>query len=171
MPKEELREALGRDMDSRAFGSLFQQWQEEKTIRVEANLARSATFAVQLSEKQSAVLERMEIFYRQCGIAAPLIEDVSREIKAPPDAVSALLKLGTAHGKFVRVADGVYYDAQTVAALQQTLREMAQKTGSVTVAAFRDLTQTNRKFAMQALEYFDKIRFTRRSGDERTLVE
>ena len=48
MPKEELRESLGRDMDSRAFVSLFQQWQEEKTIRVEANLARFATFAVQL---------------------------------------------------------------------------------------------------------------------------
>ena len=113
----------------------------------------------------------MENFYRQCGIAAPLIEDVSREVKAPPDAVTALLKLGTAHGRFVRIADGVYYDAQTVAALQQTIREVARKNGAITVAAFRDLTQTNRKFAMQALEYFDKIRFTRRSGDERTLFE
>ena len=171
MPKEEFREALEREMDARAFGSLFNQWQEEKTIRVEANLARLPDFAVQLSERQLVVLERIEKFYRGCGIATPLIEEVSREVKAPPDAVNALLKLGAAHGRFVRVADGVYYDAQTVAALQQTIREMAGQNGSVTVAAFRDLTQTNRRFAMQALEYFDKIRFTRRSGDERSLFE
>ena len=171
MPKEEFRAALGRDMDARAFGSLLGQWQEEKLVRVETNFARLSDFAVQLNERQMALLERIRSFYQSCGIATPLIEDVCREVKAPPDAVNALLKLGAERGRFARIGEGSYYDAQTIAALQQTVREMADGNGSVTVAAFRDLTRTNRKFALQALEYFDKIRFTRRSGDERTLFE
>ena len=169
MPKEELRAALGREMDAKAFGSLTAQWQEEKILRIEANLARLSDFAVQLNDRQLALLERIEAYYHACGIETPRLEEVCRDVKAPPDAVNALLRVGTQRGNFVRVAEDVYYDAQTVAEMQKILRELVTQTGSLTVASFRDRMKTSRRFAMQALEYFDSVRFTRRNGDERLL--
>ena len=170
MPKEELRTALGREMDSRAFASLLSYWQSTGILLVEGATVRLADFVVQLNERQQALLERIGDFYKQCQIATPTVEEVSREVKAPPDAVNALLRVGVERGLFHKVEDGLYYHAETVSTLQRLIRDYVQQHGSITVAAFRDLTQSNRKFALQALEYFDQIRFTRRQGDERLLT-
>jgi selenocysteine-specific elongation factor len=39
--------------------------------------------------------------------------------------------------------------------------------GSITLATFRDLFGTSRKYAQAVLEYFDQQKLTRRTGDER----
>jgi selenocysteine-specific elongation factor len=169
MPKEELRAALGREVEPRAFASLLTYLQAQ-LLTTEGPTVRLATFQVELNERQEALLQRIEQVYREYGIAIPAIEEVCREVKAPPDAVNALLRVGTDRGRFVRVADGLYYDSQTLSHLQQLIRDYVAEHGAITVAAFRDLTNSNRKFAMTALEYFDSIRFTRRQGDERMLA-
>ncbi len=125
---------------------------------------------MQLNERQKALLERIEQVYREYDIAPPTIEEVSRAVKAPPDAINALLRVGVERGIFYRVQEGVYYHKDTVARLQQLVRDYIARHGSITVGAFRDLTESNRKFALLALEFFDQIRFTRRQGDERVLV-
>jgi selenocysteine-specific elongation factor len=170
MPKEELRAALGRDMDNRAFASLLSHWQAQNLVVAEGATVRRTDFQVALNERQQNLLQRIEAFYRECDLATPTIEEVCAEVKAPPDAVNALLRVGVEQGRFARVADGVYYQADTLARLQQLVRVYVARHGSITVAAFRDLTNSNRKFSLQALEYFDAIRFTRRQGDERILT-
>jgi selenocysteine-specific elongation factor len=169
MPKEELRAALGRDVDGRAFTSLLTYWQTQDLVMAEGATVRLADFQVELNERQQNLMQRIEEFYRECDIATPTIEEVCAEVKAPPDAVNALLRVGVEQGRFARVADGVHYQADTLARLQQLVRDYVAQHGSITVAAFRDLTNSNRKFSLQALEYFDSIRFTRRQGDERVL--
>jgi selenocysteine-specific elongation factor len=169
MPKEELRSSLGRDMDNRAYASLLAYWQEQNQVRVETATVRKAEFQVALNERQQALLARIEDIYKEWGIANPTLEDVVREVKAPPDAVNALLRVGVDRGYFARLADGVYYHSDTIVELQRIVRDYIAQNGSITVAAFRDLTNSNRKYSLQVLEYFDSIRFTRRAGDERTL--
>jgi selenocysteine-specific elongation factor len=174
MPKEELRAALeparSRDsLKSGAFASLLAYWEAQGLLAVEGITTRLTTFQIQLNERQQALLGRIEAVYKACGIAPPTIAEVCREVKAPPDAVNALLRLGVERGRFARVQDGVYYHAETVAHLQSLVRDYIAAHGNITVAALRDLTQSNRKFALLALEYFDAIRFTRRQGDERVL--
>jgi selenocysteine-specific elongation factor len=39
--------------------------------------------------------------------------------------------------------------------------------GSITLATFRDLFGTSRKYAQAVLEHFDQQKLTRRAGDER----
>lgn len=169
MPKEEMRVSLGREMDARAFASLLNYGQEQGLLTAEGATVRLAGFQVELNERQQALLHRIEEVYKAYGIMTPTIEEVCREVKAPPDAVNAMIKVGVERGRFARVQDGVYYHADTVAELQTLVRDYVHAHGSITVGALRDLTQSNRKFALLALEYFDYIRFTRRQGDERVL--
>ncbi len=174
MPKEELRAALetgrSRDLLKGAFASLLAHWEAQGLVVVEGATIRLAGFQVQLNERQKALLERIEQVYREYDIAPPTIEEVSRAVKAPQDAINALLRVGVERGIFYRVQEGVYYHKDTVARLQQLVRDYIARHGSITVGAFRDLTESNRKFALLALEFFDQIRFTRRQGDERVLV-
>ena len=168
MPKDELRAALGSTVDTRTMSSLLSHWQAKKMLLVEAGSVKLPDFVVELTMKQAALLERIAAFYVLCGIKSPPLAEVCREIQAPPDAVNALLRVGLERGRFVRIADDVYYDVSTLAALQDLVRAAVAQQGSLTVAAFRDLTHSNRETALHVLEYFDRIGFTQRSGDERT---
>jgi selenocysteine-specific elongation factor len=170
MPSEELRTTLDKQLDHRTFQSLVTPWQQTGFLASEAGTVRLADFQVELNDRQSALMERIAAIYREYGIAIPTITDVSRIVKAPPDALLALLRIGTERGVFSRVADGQYYQHDTLEGLKQIVRNHIGVHGTISVGELRDLTESNRKFALQALEYMDVIHFTRRQGDERVLV-
>lgn len=170
MPKEEYRSALGKEMDSRIFASLLNHWENVKAQVSEGATVRLAAFKVQLSEKQEAILKRIEAYYQQCGILTPNLSDVAEAAATHPDSVEPLLRVGAEQGRFERIAEGIYYDAQTFANLKTQVRDYIETQGGITVAEFRDLTDSNRKASLQALEYLDAIRFTRREGDSRRLA-
>ena len=170
MPLEELRTTLDKQLDQRTFQALLTPWQQTGFLASEAGSVRLTKFRVELNDRQSSLLERIAAVYRDYGIAIPTITDVSRIVKAPPDALMALLRIGTDRGLFSRVADGEFYQHDTLEALKRTVRDHIDKHGTISVGELRDLMGSNRKFALQALEYLDIIHFTRRQGDERVLV-
>lgn len=170
IPSEELRTTLDKQLDQRTFQSLLAPWQQTGLLISEAGAVRQTEFRVELNERQSSLMERIAGIYREYGIAIPTITDVSRLVKAPPDALLALLRIGTERGLFSRAADGQYYQRETLETIQQLVRDHIAVHGTISVGELRDLTGSNRKFALQALEHLDVLHFTRRQGDERVLV-
>ena len=47
---------------------------------------------------------------------------------------------------------------------------LARAGGTLTAAAFRDRSGIGRNLAIEVLEYFDRIKFTRRVGDARVIT-
>jgi selenocysteine-specific elongation factor len=175
MPKEELRAALEPhkskiENQKSKIDSLLDYWQQQNRLVIEGATVRLAGFQVELNPRQQSLLERIEQVYIQADIVPPPIEEVSREVKAPPDAIHALLRVGVERGRFLRVQEGVYFHRETVARLQALVRAHIAAHGNITVSAFRDLTTSNRKSSLLVLEFFDQIRFTRRVGDLRVLA-
>ena len=54
--------------------------------------------------------------------------------------------------------------------LETIARAAAGPGGAITAAEFRDRSGIGRNAAIEVLEYFDRIRFTRRIGDTHVLV-
>ena len=48
--------------------------------------------------------------------------------------------------------------------------DLARAGGTIPAAAFRDRSGIGRNLAIEVLEYFDRIKFTRRVGDSRVLT-
>ena len=170
MPKEEFRAALGRGLEPRALGPLLAHWLVDNSVVVEGAIVRLGTFQISLSDRQQALISRLEDYYRECGMAMPTIAEVVNAVHAPPDAVTALLRVGTERGLFHRLAEDQFYHVDTVAHLKDIVAQHIREHGSITVSAFRDITSSNRRFSLLVLEYLDQIRFTRRQGDDRVLV-
>ncbi len=175
LQKEELRGRLGNTpgntMEARAFAALISHWERSGIVRSENGNIWLTDFKIELNDRQNRLLERIEQVYIDCRIAVPTIEEVAEEVKAPPDAVTSLLRVGTERGRFMRIKDGLYYHHKTYLDLNAQIRSYISRHGGLTVGAFRDLMQTNRTYALTALEYFDSIRVTRRVGDTRELIE
>lgn len=171
MPKEELKTALGLSSDGRALNYLLTYWTSQGIVKSSAGIVRLSDFVVQLNPNQERLLQRIEKFYTECDLLIPSIEEVSRAVKAPPDAITTLLRIGVEQGRFVRVAEGLYYTQSTLQKLKATVKAYIHQHGSITVAKLRDITQTNRKACLIALEYLDTCGFTRRINEtERILV-
>jgi selenocysteine-specific elongation factor len=73
-------------------------------------------------------------------------------------------------GAVVPLEGGLWLHAETLAAVQDKLRGYLAAEGQITVAAFRDLIQGNRKYALALLTYFDSSGVTQRQGDVRVLL-
>ena len=58
---------------------------------------------------------------------------------------------------------------ETLETIKAYLKKYLEEKKEITMAEFRDLAKTSRKFAVPLMEYFDSQRFTQRVGDKRML--
>ncbi len=170
MPKEELRAALGRGCEAREFAALLRRWENEGLLVVEANVVRLAEFVVQLNPRQQALYDRVCTAIREAGFQPPSLVDLATQVRAPQEAVSAMLRVGLDRGELVRVSEAIVFHRDTIEETKRLVGEYVAQHGELPTAAFRDLTGSSRKYAVPMLEYLDDIRFTRRQGDARVLV-
>ncbi|MGB9904128.1 MAG: SelB C-terminal domain-containing protein, partial [Desulfotomaculales bacterium] len=71
------------------------------------------------------------------------------------------------NGTLVKVADDLYFHAGAIAGAKEMLLGYLAQKGEITVGEARDLWKTSRKFALPLLEYFDRLKVTKRIGDKR----
>jgi len=170
MPKEELRGALGRGVDARAFTALLAHWQSAGHVIADATTVRRADFAVRLDLRQQALLNRLVEIYRAAGFNVPSPEEVAEQVQAPKEEVAEIVRVAHDQNLLIRVDEGLYFHQDTIEEARRMVKEYIAAQGSITVSQFRDLTGSSRKYALPILEYLDSVRFTRRLGDMRVLV-
>lgn len=171
MPKEELRAAIGRDPDTRAFAALLHHARWRGLIDVDGAIVRAAGFEVAFSPRQQALYNRVMALLEADLFQPPTPAELSLEAGAPPDAISAMLRVGQERGHCVAVAPGVYFHTGAIVRAREIISEIVSVHGSVTAGQFRDASGGSRKYAVPLLEYLDSVRFTRRAGDARVLAD
>jgi selenocysteine-specific elongation factor len=161
MPREALRGRLR--LQARLFNAVMTQAVSEGRVSDEGATVRAPTHAVRFSPGQQghvdALLERFE--------ANPYTPPSVKESLAAlnEELLAALL----AQRRLVQVSDDVVFLAATYDQILERTRAHIQAQGSITVAQFRDLFKTSRKYALGMLEHLDSEGVTKRVGDERVL--
>ena len=91
--------------------------------------------------------------------------DMRRDVLVP-----TLTRLAYA-GHIVAVVANRYFLPEHLAELAQMAEQLAADAdGALTVREFRDRSDLGRNLAVDVLEYFDHLGFTRRKGDVRSVV-
>jgi selenocysteine-specific elongation factor len=85
--------------------------------------------------------------------------------------VGDILKILVKEGKIVRINDSIYLTSENTDVLQEKVKEFFSRKPEMTVAEFRDLLDTSRKFALPYLEYLDAAKVTIRVGEVRKLLK
>lgn len=161
MPREALRGRLR--LQARLFNAVMTQAVAEERIIEEGATVRLPTHAVRFSSQQqqriNALLDRFE--------ANPYTPPSVKESLAALDEelFAALL----AQRQLIQVSDDVLFLTETYDEIIKRTRSYIQANGSITVAQFRDLFKTSRKYALGTLEHLDTEGVTKRVGDERVL--
>ena len=99
----------------------------------------------------------------------PRVRDVAKTTGIAEDRVRSLFKRVARIGEAFPVAHDHYFTAEAVAELAQQVADLANRDGTVRAATLRDAIGGGRKVAIQILEFFDRIGYTRRVRDHHVL--
>jgi len=76
----------------------------------------------------------------------------------------------TKEGRLVRISDSIYTTSSVYKQMIDKLKDFYGRKPEMTVAEFRDVLNTTRKYALPFLEYLDANNVTLRVGDVRKLL-
>ena len=126
-------------------------------------------FAPRLTAEQRAFFDA-QLHIDSAAPNVPLPFDTLRAAAgaAPIDGLAQALDMLIAGGALVRVGDALYRRSQ-ITRIRADLEYALRSRGSLTMAEFRDLIGTSRKYAVPLLEWFDAAGITLRNGDLRVL--
>lgn len=95
----------------------------------------------------------------------PWVRTLATDIGLAEDELRAVLRRAAARGELFQVVPDLFYAPARVAELAAIIAQLAQPTGTVDAAAFRDAIGLGRKRSIQILEFFNRVGYTRRIGD------
>jgi selenocysteine-specific elongation factor len=95
----------------------------------------------------------------------PRVRDMARAQHVDEAEVRRLLRRLEGMGKVYQVAHDHFFLPDAVARMADIAAELERSGDGARAASFRDRIGTGRKVAIQILEFFDRVGYTRRAGD------
>ena len=123
---------------------------------------RLVSHRVELSPADLALWRRLEP--QLSALRPPTVAELSASSGVEAKKVEAMLARAERQGIVVRISKNRFFLPSFLKRLQGIAEELAQR-GGLTAAAFRDRAGIGRNLTIEVLEYFDRIKFTRRVGD------
>ena len=122
---------------------------------------------VQLDASEQVLAEKLLPLLHDGAFDPPWVRDLARGNSVSELQVRQLLNKLARQGRVYQVVKDLFYDAARMAELAALVRKLANadSQAEVQAAVFRDATGLGRKRAIQVLEYFDRVGYTRRQGD------
>src|SRR5262245_28289721 len=137
-------------------------------LAAERKLVRSGpwlhlpTHGVSLSKAEQQLAERLLPLLEEGRYDPPWVRDLARKAGSTEVQVRQLLLRLTRRGEVYQVVKDLFYSKRVVAELAAIAAELERSDGEVRAAVFRDRTGLGRKRAIQILEFFDRVGYTRR---------
>ncbi len=150
---------------------LLDQMIASKIVKPLGRFICSPAFAPELSAADEKLLSVLVSEVREGGFQPPTLDGVSIATQAGRKRITRLATLAVAMGELVAIEGRMYLHADAEHSLRKTVADLISASGGVTVAQVREALDSSRKFVVPFLEYLDRIGFTQRTGDERTLVQ
>ena len=125
-----------------------------------------------LSAADSALWNRLRAALEEAGARPPSVAELARVLVVEPRRVKDLLVRCGRRGVVMRVAEERFAMPATVNAWAAHAQALAgtDLRSRFTAAQFRDQSGLGRNLAIEVLEFFDRVKFTRRIGEARLVV-
>ncbi len=165
MAKEEVRNHL--NVDTKLFNFLLTSL---KDVIVDKDLLRLKTFTVALSGAAEAHKTKILELLIKGGFQPPTKQEMAEILNMGLKEISDILTILAKERSVSRISESIYLSAAAYEQMISLLRAFFARKPELTVAEFRDLLNTSRKFALPFLEHLDAAKVTLRLGDVRKFL-
>ncbi len=123
-----------------------------------------------LSHNEQKLLLQLVDDYRHAGFEVPTVAQYQKQVTRNQESVPQLLALAAANGDLVEISADYYLHVNVEQESREILAKKLTAAGGMTMSEIRETLKTSRKYAVPFCEYLDRIGFTKRNGDVRTLA-
>lgn len=137
-----------------------------------AGTVRLASHRPAIDDAAEVLWGRIEPWVDRHALRPPTVHELAEAIREPGELVQSALDQSARLGRVVRVSTKRYYRPGALLVLGKIFLSIAEgdAKGEVSAIAFRDRSGIGRNVTIEVLEFFDRIRFTRRRGNARTVL-
>ena len=157
----------GLRMPKEVASALTAELTEEGTLVREPSGVRLRTHVAQLSPADAAMWKKAELLVTEKPLHPPSMHEIARALGMDPKKAESFLVRVSRMGLLVRISGNRFFPPARLRDYRTFIEEVAaENLGAVTAAQLRDRAGIGRTLAIEVLEYFDRIKFTRRIGDQ-----
>ena len=172
MVKEEFKSRLEQELrltDRKIIEDIMANMEEAGIIRTAEKTVAAADFEIHYSPEMEKMKNRIMKIYRDARFEMPTVDEV---LQTEKDAANARHVIDALEGQkeLVRLSHQYYIDAEAYNWAFGELKKVVESNGQITLAEFRDIIGTSRKFAMAILDYLDNQKITQKVDDARVLI-
>jgi selenocysteine-specific elongation factor len=139
-----------------------------KQLERNSALLAQAGWNARIPDRDQRLCDQIAAKFQLAGWSPPSLEELAASTNEPLPRVTAMARLLAERGVVVRLDDRIWMHHDAVEAGKQTALQLFAHAPIFSTMEFRDALGVSRKFAVPLVDYLDKIRFTVRSGNNRT---
>lgn len=171
MAKEELRSKYLSKAKPRLAEEILDYLVACGSIKQIKDIIALTGFEPRLDDKQLTLKKWILDSFEKASFMPPKHEDLQESSLGTNGETEEMLMYLIGSGELVKLSDELYLLPSSLEKAKSALYDLMRETGCITVGGYRDILNTNRKVAIGLLEYFDQIKLTRRSGENRVLFK
>jgi selenocysteine-specific elongation factor len=170
IPREELRSRVFAATPPAVYERVLADLSRAGRVRLAPELVALSDHRVQLSASEEKVRQVLVEAARDAGLAGIEIRNVAEESGTETRLLERVARVLTREGVLDRLGSGLLVHGDHLMALKEQVREGWPPGSRLDVGAFKELTGLSRKYVIPLLEYLDRERVTRRSGNDRVTL-
>jgi selenocysteine-specific elongation factor len=168
--REEVRERVFGDVRPEVFRAVVARLAEEGKVAAERDALRLSSHRPALNDQEATAKQALEAAFKATGLQAGTLEEVAAAAKIPLALARKLYTLLAAERRVLRIGDMVFH-AESIEGLKARVRAQKAISPRMDVAVFKEITGgLTRKHAIPLLEFLDRERVTRRTGNDREIL-
>ena len=144
------------------YDMLIEELTKMKPIVEDKAILKKADFEITYSPEQEKIKRDILDRLKKEGLEPSLVKDYI-DTPAKQTVMDGLME----QDLIVRVSDELIYDKKTIEKLTEEVKEILKSQNEISMNDIRDRYNLSRKFSIALLEYYDRIKITRRVGDKR----
>jgi selenocysteine-specific elongation factor len=161
-----LRRMVAPALSADAFAEVVDELLRDGRLVRRGAFVGDPAHKAELARDERVRWERIKPLLMEKPFQPPRVRDIARDTGIAENEVRTLLKRVARVGEVTLVAHDHFFLSDAVAALAEIVGELSAAHGAARAAEFRDRIGTGRKLAIQILEFFDRVGYTRRVRDD-----
>ena len=157
--------------DAAALDVVLDELRKSGRIRETAAGLGLADRGPKLTRAQQTLYHELVEWIRKAGIGAPSLAECQEKAGANRAAVPQLFAVAAGAGELVQISPDYWLHTSVERDARLAVQNAWGGKGGFTVSELRELLGTTRKYAVPLCEYWDRVGFTVRSGDRRTVKQ
>ena len=160
--REEFKSRMKISLRTKDYDMLIEELTKMKPIVEDKAILKKADFEITYSPEQEKIKTDILDRLKKEGLEPSLVKDYI-DTPAKQTVMDGLME----QDLIVRVSDELIYDKKTIEKLTEEVKEILKSQNEISMNDIRDRYNLSRKFSIALLEYYDRIKITRRVGDKR----